>query len=78
MAKTKPEKTFKLGSVTASVFVNSGEQGPFRTATVQRRYKDGEEWKSSNAFTATQLAQAIGVMQKTLDYLLEQEGASSE
>ena len=73
----KPEQTFQLGSAHASVFVNEGEQGPFRTVTVQRRYKDGEEWKSSNSFTASQLAQAIAVMQRALDYVLDQQGTQA-
>jgi hypothetical protein len=74
---SQPEQTFKLGSAQASIFLNEGEQGSFRTVTVQRRYKDGEEWKSSNSFTGTQLANAIAVSQRALGYLLDQENRDS-
>ena len=40
----KPEKTFKIGAVSASVFLNEGDEGAFRTITLQRRYKKDESW----------------------------------
>jgi hypothetical protein len=72
---SKPEQTFKLGSAQASIFQNDGEQGSFHTVTIQRRYKDGDEWKSLNSFTATQLANAIAISQRALAYILDQESS---
>jgi len=45
----KPEKSFRLGPVHASVFLNDSQSGPFHTIQVQRRYKDEQsgEWRSS-------------------------------
>ena len=62
----KPEKVFRIGSVTASVFVNevktdSGKR-EIRNVNLQRRYKDGDEWKSSSSFGLADLPQAIAVM----------------
>ena len=74
---SKPEQTFKLGSAHASIFQNDGEQGPFRTVTIQRRYKDGDEWKSSNSFTATQLANSIAISQRAIAYILDQESTDT-
>ena len=72
---SKPETTIKLGQAQASIFVNEGDKGPFRTVTLQRRYKDETtgQWQSSNSYTATQLANAIAVMQRVLD----REGADT-
>ena len=76
---SKPETTIKLGQAQASIFVNQGDKGPFRTVTVQRRYNDEKtgEWQSSNSYTAMQLTNAIAVMQRALDYILEREGSST-
>lgn len=55
---SKPEKTFRIGSCSASVFVNTNEGEPkrtFRTVSLQRRYKDGDEWKSSSSFGLSDL-----------------------
>jgi hypothetical protein len=69
----QPEKTFRLGSAHASVFLNDSDEGQFRTITVQRRYKDGDNWKSSNSYTGTQAASALVVIQQALAHLLHQE-----
>ena len=74
---SKPEQTFKLGSAHASIFLNDGEQGPFRTVTIQRRYKDGDDWKSSNSFTAKQLANTIAISQRAIAYILDQESSDT-
>jgi len=46
----KPEKVFRIGSVSASVFANEVQEGkrPMRNVNLQKRYRDGEEWKSSS------------------------------
>lgn len=62
-----PEKTFRIGNVSASVFVNEvqGEGGKrkLRNVNLQRRYKDGDEWKSSSSFGLADLPQAIRVLE---------------
>jgi hypothetical protein len=70
----KPEKTFSLGQAHASVFVSTSKKGAFYTVSAQRRFKnDKGKWQSSNSYTAAQLANAIAVMQRALDYILDQE-----
>ena len=69
----QPEKTFRLGLCSASLFVNTTGDRSFRTVSLQRRYKDGEEWKTSNSFGLNELPQAIGVPQLAMSYLHETE-----
>ena len=62
-----PEKVFRIGAVSASVFVNeidteSGKRS-IRNVNLQRRYKDGDEWKSSSSFGLSDLPSAIRVLQ---------------
>lgn len=68
MAKKSPEKVFRIGHVSASVFVNEAEGGgggtrEFRSVTIQRSYRDGEETKYTSSFTLADLPQAIRVLQ---------------
>ncbi len=73
----KPEKVFRIGSVTASVFVNevktdSGKR-EIRNVNLQRRYKDGDEWKSSSSFGLADLPQAIAVMEIAMKHVAAEE-----
>ena len=62
-----PEKVFRIGAVSASVFVNeietNGGKRTIRNVNLQRRYKDGDEWKSASSFSLTDLPNAIRVLQ---------------
>ena len=62
-----PETTFRLGNVSASVFVNeaNGDGGKrmFRSVNVQRSYRDGEETKYTASFGLSDLPTAIRVLQ---------------
>ena len=63
----KPEKTFRIGSVSASIFVNEidGDNGTrqIRNVNLQRRYRDGDEWKSTSSFGLNDLSAAVRVLQ---------------
>lgn len=75
----KPEKTFRIGAVSASVFVNEIETDAgkrrIRSVALQRRYRDDEsgEWKSSNSFGLGELPQAIAVLDLALKHVADQE-----
>jgi hypothetical protein len=46
----KPAKTFRVGLLSASVWENETDNGTFHSVTLERAYKDGEEWKYTNTF----------------------------
>ncbi len=63
-----PETTFRLGNVSASVFVNEvngdgGKKRKFRSVNVQRSYRDGDETKFVSSFGLSDLPTAIRVLQ---------------
>ncbi len=62
-----PETTFRLGNVSASVFVNEvdSDRGKrkFRSVNVQRSYRDGDETKFVSSFGLSDLPTAIRVLQ---------------
>lgn len=73
----KPEKVFRIGSVSASVFVNEiereGGKRKIRNVNLQRRYRDGDEWKSSSSFGLGDIPQAQAVLDLALTYVAAQE-----
>ena len=62
-----PETTFRLGNISASVFVNEvdgdGGKRKFRSVNVQRSYRDGDETKFVSSFGLSDLPTAIRVLQ---------------
>jgi hypothetical protein len=68
-----PEKTFRLGNVAATVWCNEaqGEKGTrtFRTVQLEQRYKEGDQWKSSNRFTFDQLLRLRVCVESAVDYI---------
>jgi hypothetical protein len=62
-----PETTFRLGNISASVFVNEvdGDSGKrkFRSVNVQRSYRDGDDTKFVSSFGLSDLPTAIRVLQ---------------
>jgi hypothetical protein len=76
----KPEKSFRVGPISASVFVNEPKgkaKRVFRSVSLQRRYKDGEQWKTSNSFTLGDLPTAIAVLHMAMNHMVVQDAEST-
>jgi len=62
-----PEKVFRIGFVSASVFVHEvdsdGSKRTIRSVSVQKRYRDGDDVKYTSSFNLSELPQAIRVLQ---------------
>ena len=70
----KPEKTFRVGLCSASVFRNSGSGGKsYLTVSVQRRYRDNGEWKSATNFGLAELPQVVRALQLAQEFVEEEE-----
>ena len=78
----KPEKVIRFGSISASVFVNEvkteGGTKTLRNVKIQRRYKSGNDWKTSSSFTLADLPTAIAVLQKAMEYVANKESGSTD
>ena len=78
----KPEKTFRIGAVSASVFVNEIEtengKRHIRSVALQRRYRDDEsgEWKSSNSFGLGELPQTLAVLDLAMKHVADKEATT--
>ncbi len=84
MEPKRPRKTFRAGSVRASVWDNdrvlsNGEHTIFPKVCVERRYKNEHgEWVSSNHFSVNELAKLQAVIRAAFDYLTLVVQESSE
>ena len=74
---SKPEKVFRIGYVSGSIFLNEidteGGRRKIRNVNLQRRYKDGDEWKSSTSFGLADLPNAIRVLQLAQQFVEKAE-----
>jgi hypothetical protein len=78
-----PEKTFRAGLLSASVFRNTvtvgDEQRLIPKVTFQKRYKkpDGE-WATTSSLDVHEIPKAILVLEKAYEYLVSRETDSPE
>ena len=73
---SRPEKTFKMGAVRASIFQNAamreGKAILFPKVVVEVRYRDkAGNWKGTNSLSLNDLPKAILALQKAYEYLME-------
>ncbi len=75
MASNKPEKVFRIGNVSASIFAHSieGTTRTVRSVSVQKRFKDGNEVKYTSSFNLSELPTVIRVFQVAQEYVESHE-----
>ncbi len=76
----QPEKRFKVGGCTASVFVNEINTGngkaTVKSVNLQRPYKDKEgNFQHATSFNANDIPKAVLALLKAYDYLSTEEKA---
>ncbi len=86
MAKTKKEQSnapafeTRLNSIRVSVWKNENDDGAvwFNT-TINRRYKDGDDWKSTDTYTSlSDLALVAEGVRLARDFIAAQELAMQQ
>lgn len=73
----RPEKVFRIGYVTASVFGHEVKNGDdtrtVRSVNIQKRYVDGDEVKYTSSFGLAELPQALRALQMATNWVEQQE-----
>ena len=72
----KPEISFKVGAVRATVFrnvvANNGKMVPLPKVVIEVRYKDKTgQWKGTNSLSLNDIPKAILALQKAFEYLTQ-------
>jgi hypothetical protein len=80
---TKPEITFKVGAVRASIFRNviasNGRLIPLPKVVIEVRYKDKTgKWQGTNSLSLNDLPKAILGLNKAYEYLMEHKQPEQE
>jgi len=73
---SKPEISFKVGAVRATVFrnfvANNGRMVPLPKVVIEVRYKDKMgQWKGTNSLSLNDIPKAILALQKAFEYLTQ-------
>ena len=73
----KPAKVFRLRGLSASVFENhskaNGRSVPYFKTSLQRTYKDGDEFKTTSSLSRDDLPIAELLLKRSWAYILEAE-----
>ena len=72
-ANKKPVATFKLGRIRAAVWENDTDKGAVCNVTIERRYQDGEEWKSSTSFGRSDLPLVAKLADEALVFIYRRQ-----
>ncbi len=79
MAEPKsPKMKFSAGGIQVAIWENTTKEGKaYNTVSLDKRYKVGEQWKSTNSMKVNELPKAILALQRAYEYLSlrEQESA---
>lgn len=79
MARTsqKPVKVFRARGISASVFENTAKSGnrtvTFHKVSLQRTYKDGDEFKTTTSFSRDDLPVCRHVLDQAWEFILDAE-----
>lgn len=74
-----PEKKFRAGAISATVWKNkgqgkNGEEVEYQTISIERCYKDKEDnWQTTNSMRVNDLPKATTVLQKAYEFLVFKE-----
>ncbi len=76
---TQPERTFRHGAVSASVFVNgitrAGRTFDVQKVSLQRTYKDKSgQWQNTSSLGLNDIPKAVLCLTKAYDYLTGKGG----
>lgn len=75
MGKKRPEKKFRAGAISATIWSNEtkndkGEASTYHTVSFARNYTDKDgNWKTTSSLRVTDLPKAQLVLQKAYEYL---------
>ena len=77
---SQPEKRFKAGACTASIFANEVQTTdgpkPVKNVVLQRTYKDKDgNFQHAASFSAADIPKAQLVLQKAFEYLVLEQGS---
>ncbi|HLC79851.1 MAG TPA: hypothetical protein VJG83_05535 [archaeon] len=76
MSEKAPKAKFSAGTIQVAVWENESKEGKkYSTVSLDKRYKVGDQWKSTNSMKVNELPQAIVALQRAYEFLALKEKA---
>lgn len=73
-----PKAKFNVGQIQVAVWENQSGEGRSRhSIRLTKRYKDGNEWKSTNSLGINDLPKAMLALNKAYEFVLLKEQAQN-
>lgn len=66
---SKPKHTIRAGCIQLSVWENETKKGTFYTISIDRSYKNGEEWETTKNFRPADIALVQLVLNQAMETL---------
>lgn len=76
--KQQPAHAIRFGRIHAAIWANQTESGKRFNVTLNRRYKDGDDWKDSQSFGRDDLLLVAKVLDMAHTWILLEGNASAE
>ena len=67
----QPLKKLKDKGIVVTIWKNEGEEKTFYNTCFEKRYKNGEEWESTNVLNETDLLIASHLLSRAYDLIAE-------
>ena len=68
---TKPVHEVRMGRIKAAIWGNTAQAGARHNVTLQRIYKEGQSWKTSESFSRDDLPLVIKVADLAYDWIFQ-------
>jgi hypothetical protein len=68
----QPIHKIRHGAISASIWRQETEKGPMFNVSIQRTYKDGDEWKSSTSFGMQNLLVVSLIATRAFEWISDQ------
>jgi hypothetical protein len=73
------EKSYNKGSVHLTVWRNKTKDNKdFISYSLEKRYKEGDDWKTTNSYSEKDLQDAYVLLYKVLSVTVKERGSSKE
>lgn len=71
MSNNKPVHTLKIGSLHASIWLNTSQQGgnTFYTTTIERRYREDNDYKSTGSYNHDDLLNVAKLAKRAEEWI---------
>ena len=74
----RPVHEVRIGLIRAAVWANSTRDAVIHNVTFERRYRDGEEWKSTNSFGRDDLLKLAKVADEAHSWISQQSSPKKD